>query len=70
MMEISMGAGASVARAGTDAAPADGGDTAARRHKSGTMELSYVPMEWREMVPAGHDHRDVADVCVDRDDRV
>ena len=44
-MEISMGAGASVARAGTDAAPADGGDTAARRHKSGTMELSYVPME-------------------------
>lgn len=32
--------------------------------------LTYVPTDWQEEVPGGHEHRDVADVCVDAEDRV
>ena len=33
-------------------------------------ELAYAPVDWHEELPAGHTHKDVADVCVDPEDRV
>src|SRR5580692_6566583 len=35
-----------------------------------SAELSYVVTDWREELPAGHEHRDVSDVCVDVEDHV
>ncbi len=33
-------------------------------------QYTFTPADWREKLPAGHEHREVADVCVDGSDRV